>query len=661
MRNASKRTGPLRTVVTGVAALAALAVLVGGNAAPAAAGGNLETYDITGFQPSPIPGQLIGKVIPLKWDARCMPVRFRVNSTLNPIPNPLGAASLTVAAVTPVLQDSLNQWNNVPTSFIDMRVVGTTPNPGLPGLDFVNELTFRVPPGADFIGLTPSVNLIADSTLVNGDDIDGDGDSDVKAGIATCADVDGDGDIEFPAGAYKAGTILDADILFNSESYRFTIADAQIDANPSSVDLKAIAVHESGHAHGLSHVIDNNLADNDGTATTMFPFINTAEPASELSQRTVESDDVAWSSFYYPEGSAASGAAALQSGDIAFNTLYGVIRGTVTHGVFNEPIAGASVFVRNLATGRLQSAGFSGTTQLSIDPATGNQFAVSPAFDIVDGKFAIPVRAGIYEVGIAAPDETPVPAFNINTTTTLGAVFGLLDFNEEMWNGPQEAALEVRPGAAVPVVVLPGQSRTGVDFVTNDQINIANFGNLNFIGFTAQSAGSYYAVRFPGSQVLGANGGGDVLIQEGLFRTILVDSSVVPRFAEAILTTGSVSSTGVASIDLAHPLWKQSTFIGRDNDEAPFYFPTPALLGQVFKAGVRLGAFKDLFLVLRIPTTTPFAGINAFPPVVGLDGGVTPNDAPLFGYSYVSTNGTAWSRVTDLNFMFSLVVAKPVP
>lgn len=637
--------------------VSAALVVAAASAGSASAGGSLESVDITGFNPSPIPGHLIGKIIPIKWDPRCIPVRYRVNA-LSPIPNPLGPASLTVATASAVLQNSLDEWNKIPTSFIDMRIVGTTPNPTFPGLDFVNELSFRVPASADYIALSPAINLIVDSNLPAGADIDGDGDSDVASGITSCADTDGDGDIEFPAGLYKAGTILDNDILFNSNIFRFTTTDAALDTVAQSVDLKSIAVHESGHSQGLAHVIDNNLSSSDGTATTMYPFINTTEPASEIAQRSPESDDLAWSSFYYPEGTAASGPAALQAGDQAFNSVYGLITGSVTHGVFGEPVAGAGVFARNLLTGRLQSATFSGTTQVSYDPATGGQFALSPAFNIPNGNFTLPVRAGLYEVGIEAVDGDPVPGFNINTTTTLGTVFGQQDFNEEYWNNNQEAALETHPRLAHPLLVLPGQTRSGVDFITNDQIELANYGSLDFIGFTGQPAGSYYAVRFPGSQVLAANPGGNVLIQAGTFRTVLFDNAVVPLFAEAILTTGSASG-GTASINLAHPLWKDVAFVGADSDDAPFYFPLPAALGAVFRAGVQANRFQDLFLVLRLPITTPFPGINGIGPVIGLDGGVTPNDAPIFGYSYVSNDGVSWTQVTNLNFMFSLLLSQP--
>src|SRR5262245_10960928 len=214
------------------------------------AGGALETIDVTGFTPSPFPGDIIARVIGIKWDSRCIPVRYSMNTTLDPIPNPLGAPFLTVADAQAALQASFNAWNNIPTSFIDMRITGTTNNPGLAGFDMVNELSFRTDASFPAIAVSPSTNLVQDTTLVVGDDLDGDGDSDV-ANINVARDADNDGDIEFPAGFYKAGTILDNDVMFNTKTtngFRFTVGDAAVDAIGRSVDLMAVAVHEFGHS-----------------------------------------------------------------------------------------------------------------------------------------------------------------------------------------------------------------------------------------------------------------------------------------------------------------------------------------------------------------------------------------------------------------------------
>src|SRR5262245_37114824 len=138
------------------------------NVITALAGGRLETLDFTDAQPSPIPGQLIAKVIGIKWDTRSIPVKYSMNNTLDPIPNPLGAPVLTLAQAQAALQTSFDAWNQIPTSFIEMNITGTTANPGLAGFDFVNELTFRTAANFGAIAVSPSVTLMADTQLNDG-------------------------------------------------------------------------------------------------------------------------------------------------------------------------------------------------------------------------------------------------------------------------------------------------------------------------------------------------------------------------------------------------------------------------------------------------------------------------------------------------------------
>ena len=355
--------------------------------APTSAGGNFEGFDITGSVPSPIPGQIVARPVPQKWDTRCLPVHYSLNTTLDPVPNPLGPAFLSLADAAPALQQALDVWNAIPTSFIDMRLTGTVENPGFAGFDMVNEVTFRADLSEEVIAFSFPISFIADVELVDGDDIDGDGDSDVSDQISTCADGDGDGDIEFPEGFYKAGTIMDSDVEFNTVNNRFTIDPADADTEFDSMDLVAIAVHEFGHAHGLSHTLINQLSAADGTSASMFPFFDTTDPADELAFRTLAMEDIAFSSFLYPEGSASQGPAALGPGDIAFDQVFGVIRGELRHGRLDQPIAGGSVFAVDRQTGAMVSSAFSGTTQLSFDPATGDLFFVDdPAFSILNGN-----------------------------------------------------------------------------------------------------------------------------------------------------------------------------------------------------------------------------------------------------------------------------------
>jgi matrixin len=636
------------------------------NVITALAGGALEQVDITGNVPSPIPGQLVAKLVGIRWDARSIPIKYSMNNTLDPIPNPLGAPVLTLAQAQAALQTSFDAWNNIPTSFIDMRITGTTANPGLTGFDFVNELSFRTAANFGAIAVSPSTSLIADSTFVDGDDIDGDGDSDVSSAISGATDVDGDGDIEFPAGLYKAGTILDNDVQFNTKTtngLRFTIGDAALDTITRSVDLNTVATHEFGHSHGLSHSYENQINSTDGTGATMFPFIDTGDPAAELGQRSPSTDDIAYSSFFYPEGSANSGPAKLQRGDKAFNKEFGLIKGELRHGILNQAIAGGNVFAVDLLSDKRIASAFSGTTQVSFNPATGGLALQlnNPAFHIPNGNYVIPVPKGLYAVGVEAVDGSPVAAANISTTCQLGAIFGQQNFNEEFYNRSREGVREVRLGEKFPVLALSSLTvPSKVDIVTSDSININNFGNRNGIGFGGVPAGTMYAVQIPASQVAAINPGGPILIQGVAFDTVVFNASVVPVFAKAVLTTGTVSGT-TATIDLANTLAQKNGFVGQDNDFAPFYFNFPRTLGAVVQRGIGNGSIQNLFIVLQIPTTTPFPGISGLPPLIGLDGGATPNDAPLFGFSFTSTDGGAtWTQVPNFNFRFSLVASLPL-
>jgi hypothetical protein len=621
------------------------------------AGGALETIDITGNIPSPIPGQVEARVIGIKWDVRSIPVRYSLNNTLDPVPNALGAPFLTLAAAQAAFASSFNRWNNIPTSFIRLEVSGTTSNPGVRGFDFVNELTFRTAATFTAIASSPSTTLIADSEFIDGDDVDGDGDSDVSSSIATASDVDSDGDIEFPAGFYKAGTILDNDVQFNtkaSNGYRFTVSDADLDTVTRSVDLECVAVHEFGHSFGLSHELINQISAADPTGVTMFPFIDTGDPASELSGRTPEIDDIAWASYFYPEGTASTGLAALQPGDVPFGQVFGLITGRITHGLQNAPLAGAHVFARGWTTGATGVGAFSGATRLSYDPATGGLFFVNRSFNIVNGDYVIPTPKGSYAVGVEPVDGGPVPAASVSFTAQIGAAFGQMDFNEEFWNNNKEETLELRAWQAKNASVDPGKVKAEVNVTTTRAVNISNFGPASAIGFVNSPPGRYYAVRVPASQVLAVTAGAPFLVHGGLFDTYLVDASTPSLFSEAMLTTGTVNaSLEITSLDLANPLTRAAAFLGQDGDFAPLFEHNPQQLGRVVKAGLEDGSIQNLFLVLRIPTSTPYPGVSGQPPLVGLNTGTQ-----VFGLSYFSNDGVTWVRRTDLNIRFSLVLSE---
>ena len=649
-----------RSVQTGailVALVLSLGVL---GPRPAAAGGFLEQIDLTNPTPSPIPGQVTVQLVRIHWDERTIPVQYRVNE-LDPIPNPLGAPVITQTQATGAFSDAMESWNDIRTSYVEMEIAGTVASAQPAGFDFVNELTFRTAAGFNAIAVSPSTSLTADANFTAGLDIDGDGDADVASGIAIATDVDADGDVEFPEGFYPAGTILDNDVSFNAAGLRFTVDAAAADTNTSSVDLEAIAVHELGHSHGLSHVLIDQISRHDGDGSTMFPFIDTGDPAAELGQRGLHEDDIATSSLFYPEGTATSGPAALQHGDLPFGLIYATITGEVTDGATGLPVAGASVYADGYLTGTRYVGAYSGTTQLSYDPATGGLFLVDPSYNILDGRYTIPVRTGLYSVQMEAVDGNPVPASSVNFNAIIGNAFGQQVFNEEAWNAGGEGALESSPGYAAPVGALAGFEISDIDLVTNVESELAPFGSLDFVGFTGSNPGDVYAVRIPGGDVQAALASLEDGILHGIkYRTTVFDASVVPIFAEAALATGSVSADGTtATIDLQHPLRRDRSFVAQPNDFSPFWFVAPESLTRSVERRIDRGKIEDLFLVLTFPETQPFPGPSGVPPVVGLDGGVTANDAPLFGLSYLSSDGGAtFSQVSNFNFMFSLVLSE---
>jgi hypothetical protein len=626
------------------------------------AGGALETIDITGAGPSPIPGHLLARVIGIRWDARSIPVPYRVNNTLNPIPNPLGPAFLSLADATTTLQASFDKWNSIPTSYINMQIVGTTSNPGLVGFNMVNELSFRTAAGFAAIASSPSTNLISDTTFVNGDDIDGDGDSDVSSAITVMTDVDSDGDNEFPAGNYKAGTILDNDVQFNtkvSNGLRFTIDPAQVDTVTRSVDLSCVATHEFGHSFGLSHVLDNQRSGTDGDGSTMFPFIDTGDPAAELQQASLSPDDIAFASYFYPEGSAASGPGAVQVGDVAFTSAYGLIRGELRHGVLNQPIAGGVLRAIDRNSGQSMVSAFSGTTNLSFNPANGGLFFVPTVADAIpNGNYTIPVPQGNYNVLTEATDGSPVAAANISFTTQIGNFFGQQNFIEEFWNNQSEGVIERDPGDGKNAHVNNGQVTAGVNITTNNVIQIQGFGARTNIGFINPPAGGFiYATQFPASQISALNGGNPALLQAGLYDTTVVDASVPVVFAKVTLSKGVINPDTTATIDLANPLASESLFVAQDLDFSPFYFKNPHDLSEVIRLGIADGSIQNLFLTIQI-LPGPFPGVSNQPSLLGLS-----TQAPILGRSFLSTNGgLTFTRRNDLNFRIGMVASQiPAP
>ena len=647
-----------------------------GNVTASRAGGTRDVFEVGDFTPSPIPGQIIADVVPIRVNPFCVPLVFRVNGTIDPLHNPLGADFLPVAAATNALRQAARVWNDIPTSYMDLQIEGTSTNTGAARFDQVNEIIFRTPAtfrplfaGVVFargeeapIATTRTTVVLQDFFFHDVLDLDKDGDNDVVAGIPTCMDVDGDGDNELPEGFYEAGTLIDFDLVFNTgvttavvgnDGYRFTVDPAAADVHPRSVDLMAIAVQLFGLVQGVTHTPTSQTSATNGRSATMFPFIDTSDPVAELALRTLDTDAVATASFHYPEGSASTGPAALQPGDVPFDQVFGVITGEVRFGARDEDLAGANVFAVDQQTGAIVGTAISGTSRFSITP-DGNNFSFLDAdFHVKSGTYSLVVPPGQYRIGIEPVDGAPVVPLNVNFQAVLSGGIGQNTFHEEFWNGAQESALERRPAEASVVGVSAGQTVSGIDIVSNRTIDVASFGSLDRTGVPGAGAGSYYAVRIPASRFAEADAaaGGDAVLQGAELFTATQDDTIVPVFAEALLTTGQVRADGTAVLDLQRPLAKERPFTGQDGDFTPWWFESSVGLAQRIRNGIRRGEIRDLFLVLRLPEQAPL-------PQIGLDGGLPANDVPIHGLSFTSTDGAVFTPSSDYNFLFRLVLSE---
>jgi len=344
------------------------------------------------------------------WSEISQPVAWALNDQ--------GSSNITDGSDSTAIQIAFDTWENIPTSSITFNFAGETGETDV-GIDGANLITFAdsatVANSNDpFLAFTVVASFSSDTV------VDEPG-----------ADFDGDGDIDFPPGVYPAGTLFSADISFSDE---FTWR-----TNGSFPDIQAIALHELGHFHGLTH-----SAILDASMYAVSGFV------SELESRTLEPDDIIGSSFYYPDGN--------------FFSDFGSITGKVLDGASGLGLPGAHVFAMDA----------SGDTTVGF-------------FSRVDGSYDLPgLPSGSYFVGIEPLDGDPIGTAPQNFNTVIIAT-AETDFQAEFWDA-NESKNEFFFGdvnsARTAIDVTAGNETQNIDVTTQafpGRVEIEQFGTGKFI------------------------------------------------------------------------------------------------------------------------------------------------------------------------------------
>ena len=357
-------------------------------AAFAQAGGNIQIRDPLGLP--------INQV----WDSRALPIGWVVSEDGIP------GSAISNSALAAELQAAFDAWESLPTSTVDFTYEGETParevgigGPFSPNVDGRFVVTFTdpnvyFPPG---VAATAFVFSFAAPVVID----------------ASHRDLDGDGVPDLPAGTYPAGTIFDADIAFNSGE------DWSISGAAGTLDVRAVALHEIGHTLGLSHT---SVRD-----AVMFPFLND----DVADARTLDPDDVAYGSAFYPQ-------------QPAYNAAFGSISGSLTSGFTGFPVLGGHVFAVSASSGEV----------------------VAGAFTQESGTFTIRgLPPGTYHVGVEALDGEPpgLDPFRINQIVAAAVE---TNFPDEYYDS-HEGSVEIDGDLRSPVAVTAGATTAGIHFVTN--------------------------------------------------------------------------------------------------------------------------------------------------------------------------------------------------
>lgn len=310
----------------------------------------------------------------------------------------LPGSGLSNIELQAILQTAFDTWELSTTSNISFTYAGES-NEHEVGVDGINLVTFTdqnfvFDPGVLAVALT--YTFATETTITD-----------------TNNDLNGDGVADLPNGIYPAGSIYEADIVFNA-SYDFQ--NTGIDG---SVDLQSVALHEIGHSVGLSHsVVDGAV---------MYPFLS----SDIASARMPKADDLAYLSYLYPD-------------QPAYSSAFGSIAGTVSNGFNSQRVLGAHVF--------------------ALDPASGNK--IVGAYSLEQGDYLIPgLPAGNYYVGIEPLDGDPLAADPQRINEVIAGTFDT-NFTEEFYD-TNESSIETDTQNAEAISVVASAAVSNINLVTN--------------------------------------------------------------------------------------------------------------------------------------------------------------------------------------------------
>lgn len=327
-----------------------------------------------------------------KWPDQMLPIQWYLST------DGLPASGITNSELEVVLGQAFAAWEQLPTSRLRFVYAGEL-DAREAGIDGVNLVTFT---DSEFVFphdvlAVAVVSSFPQDTLIT--DLNN--------------DLDGDGTPDIPNGFYPAGSIYDADIVFNATN---PLAVSGLDG---TLDIQAVALHEVGHTFGLAHSVIEDAV--------MYPFLS-----SDIADaRTLHTDDIAYASEFYPD-------------QPAYGAAFGSVSGRIASGLDGVRVLGAHVY--------------------ALDPATGSK--IVGGYSLEQGDYRIPgLPPGSYYIGTEPLDGEPRAADPARINPVIAATFDT-NFPEEFYDA-NESSIETDPLNVLPVNVVAGVDASGIDMVTN--------------------------------------------------------------------------------------------------------------------------------------------------------------------------------------------------